>query len=277
MRALGAYVMLQFVWWAYLLIQSRGETAVHMVLGEGAVFACILVFGLVRLEKGLRKERDRLERERHMLLGVTHELKTPLAAVQLGVDTLRRVELDEEDRDSVLGNMQRGVQDLERRVTDMLTATRLQQSSEVQSVPFSWNETMRGVALRLEPLAQGRLSWVEPGPEEHVVEGDKELWMLALTNVMENALTHGEGEVQVSWQCDGLLASFEVRDQGKGIEPADRERALKPFSRLKDGEGGTGLGLHLVAQTVDRHGAQLEMDQKSPSGFVVRVVWPHKH
>ena len=269
--------MLQFVWWAYLLIQSRGETAVHMVLGEGAVFACILVFGLVRLEKGLRKERDRLERERHMLLGVTHELKTPLAAVQLGVDTLRRVELDEEDRDSVLGNMQRGVQDLERRVTDMLTATRLQQSSEVQSVPFSWNETMRTVALRLEPLAQGRLSWVEPGPEEHVVEGDKELWMLALTNVMENALTHGEGEVQVSWQCDGLLASFEVRDQGKGIEPADRERALKPFSRLKDGEGGTGLGLHLVAQTVVRHGAQLEMDQKSPSGFVVRVVWPHKH
>lgn len=268
--------MLQFVWWAYLLIQSGGETAVHMVLGEGAVFACILAFGLVRLEKGLRKERDRLERDRHMLFGVTHELKTPLAALQLGVDTLRRVKLDEDDRTSVLGNMQRGVQDLERRVTDMLTATRLQQSSEVQSVPFSWNETMRNVAMRLEPLGQGRLNWGEPVPGDHLVEGDKELWMLALTNVMENALTHGEGEVQVSWQCDGLLASFEVRDQGKGIEPEDRERALKPFSRLNNEEGGTGLGLHLVAQTADRHGAQLEMDQKSPSGFVVRVVWPHK-
>ena len=80
-----------------------------------------------------------------MFMGVTHELKTPLAAVQLGVDTLRRVKLSEEDEASVLGNIQSGVKDLERRVNDMLVATRLQGLSEVKAAPFSWDEAMRSV------------------------------------------------------------------------------------------------------------------------------------
>ena len=276
LRAVGAYVLLQFSWWAYLLTQTGGEKAWHMVLGEGSVFAFFLVFGLVRLERGIKKERARLERERHMFMGVTHELKTPLAAVQLGVDTLRRVKLSAEDEASVLGNIQTGVKDLERRVNDMLVATRLQGLSEVKAAPFSWDEAMRSVVDRLGAHAQGRLTCPEAAPEDLQVEGDRELWGLAVANLIENALKHSTGQVHVAWQCDGYLASVEVVDEGEGIAPADREQALKPFSRLTEEGEGTGLGLYLVAETVRAHGAQLEMEQKPKGGFSVRAVWPQR-
>jgi len=269
-------VLLQFSWWAYLLTQTGGEKAWHMVLGEGSVFAFLLVFGLVRLERGIKKERARLERERHMFMGVTHELKTPLAALQLGVDTLRRVKLSAEDEASVLGNIQSGVKDLERRVNDMLVATRLQGLSEVKAAPFSWDEAMRSVVDRLGAHAQDRLTCPEAPKADLQVEGDRELWGLAVANLIENALKHSTGQVHVEWQCDGYLASVEVVDEGEGIAPADREQALKPFSRLTEEGEGTGLGLYLVAETVRAHGAQLEMEQKAKGGFSVRAVWPQR-
>ena len=79
-RVLGAYVLLQFSWWAYLLASTGGARERWMVLGEGSVFAALLVLGLMRLERNFRQERMRLARERNLLLGVTHELKTPSPA-----------------------------------------------------------------------------------------------------------------------------------------------------------------------------------------------------
>ena len=140
LRFLGAYVLLQFSWWAYLLVSTGGPEAKWMVLGEGTVFATLLLVGLFRLERSLKRERDRLKRERNLLLGVTHELKTPLASVQLGVDSLRRLALSDEDRKGVLDNMQMGVTHLGRMVEDMLVATRLQHQTALQLVDFSWGD-----------------------------------------------------------------------------------------------------------------------------------------
>ena len=80
-----------------------------------------------------------MNRERNLLLGVTHELKTPLASVQLGVDSLP-LALSDEDRKGVLDNMQMGVTQLGRMVEDMLVATRLQHQKPLHKVSFSWGD-----------------------------------------------------------------------------------------------------------------------------------------
>jgi signal transduction histidine kinase len=248
-----------------------------MVLGEGTVFAALLVLGLHRLERNMRRERVRLARERNMLLGVTHELKTPLANVQLGVDTLRRLSLSDDERALVLENMQSGVRDLERRVEDMLVATRLQRQSEVQAELFSWGSMVQDAVGRTLGMSEGRVQVEGPWNELDVVRGDRALWTLATTNVIENALKYSKGTVGVRAHVDSDEASLEVEDEGLGIAPEDRQAALSPFVRLQDEGAGTGLGLHLVAQTVDLHGGRIDMKSLKPTGFVVRLVWPHAH
>jgi two-component system, OmpR family, phosphate regulon sensor histidine kinase PhoR len=246
-----------------------------MVLGEGTVFASLLVLGLLRLEHNIRRERVRLARERNMLLGVTHELKTPLASVQLGVDTLKRLALSEEDRTAVLDNMQSGIQDLERRVEDMLTATRLQRHDALQASSFSWKEAIREAVDRMSSTSDGRLSWKEEADEAggDWVRGDRGLWVLAAANLIENALKYSSGVVHVRAQFKEGQALLEVQDEGTGIAPEDRDAALSPFVRLHHEGAGTGLGLHLVAQTAELHHAQLTMTRLEPTGFLVRVFW----
>ena len=91
---LGAYVLLQFSWWAYLLASTGGARERWMVLGEGSVFAALLVLGLMRCWSATSgKNALRLARERNLLLGVTHELKTPLASVQLGDGLVEALEV----------------------------------------------------------------------------------------------------------------------------------------------------------------------------------------
>ena len=272
-RVLGAYVLLQFSWWAYLLASTGGTRERWMVLGEGSVFAALLVLGLVRLEKNFRQERMRLARERNLLLGVTHELKTPLENVQLGVDSLRRLTLTKDDRAAILENMQNGVQDLGHRVEEMLVATRLQRQTDVQASAFDWGSILDDAAARVADSNKSRLRIHQPDvPQE--VNGDRALWVLSASNLIENALKYSEGPIEAVAEVQEGEAILEVKDEGNGIPAVDRETAKAPFVRLKEEGSGTGLGLHLVSQTALLHGAQMDMLQLDPKGFAVRLVWP---
>ena len=274
LRFLGAYVLLQFSWWAYLLVSTGGPEAKWMVLGEGTVFAALLLVGLFRLERSLKRERDRLKRERNLLLGVTHELKTPLASVQLGVDSLRRLALSDEDRKGVLDNMQMGVTHLGRMVEDMLVATRLQHQTALQLVDFSWGDMAEDAVERAGATDLDNITLIRNTvDQDDMVKGDKALWTLAASNLLENALKYGEGRITVHAEVKGGKAVLSVEDEGEGIPSQDQTLAMEPFVRLREEESGTGLGLHLVGQTAALHGAQMAMESLTPKGFVVRVSW----
>ena len=273
-RALGVYVLLQFGWWAFLLLKTSGAGSFWMVLGEGSVFATLLVLGLMRLEKSVRSERKKISRERNLLLGVTHELKTPLASVQLGLDSLRRLNLEEKDKSQVLSNMQEGIHDLGNLVDDMLVATRAQRKESMQLVTFSWFQMVQDALLRFGEAQRQRIE-VFPGDQVSMeVTGDKALWGLATSNLVENALKYSQGKVEVHVFGQSGSAVIEVRDEGQGIPAGRRMEALEPFMRLSEEGQGTGLGLHLVSQTAELHGASLEMEDLEPLGFAVRLVWP---
>jgi len=89
---LGAYVLVQFIWWGYHLIDLTRSSAkdpdavsgrVLMIVGEGSVFLLLLLFGLWRIKSSIRKEINVARQQNNFMLSVTHELKTPLAATKL--------------------------------------------------------------------------------------------------------------------------------------------------------------------------------------------------
>ena len=285
LRGLGLYVLMQFSWWAYLLVSVGGPRSGWMVLGEGVVFAGLLLWGLMRLDRAMRLDRERLGRERSFLLAVTHDLKTPLSAVQLGVDTLRRLELGERDRGVVLAEMQSGVHDLERRIEDILTATRLQQTATFVPEAFDWESCVSKALARLDERGSARVDVRGPStPSDDASEslngglvlGDEALWVLSMVNLLENALKYSTGRVGLVWDQTDRHVTFRVADNGPGIAPEAWKRALRPFVRLTEDGAGTGLGLHLVSETAQRHGAQLTHGHQGDGLFFVEVAWPQR-
>ena len=102
---LSAYVVIQFLWWGYHIIELTNELAkesteissrVRMILGEGSVFLLLLLIGIWQIRRSIRKELNLSARQNNFLLSVTHELKTPLAANKLYIQTIQKRDLSKE-------------------------------------------------------------------------------------------------------------------------------------------------------------------------------------
>ena len=132
---LGIYVVLQFAWWGFHLIQITNElqsvngkanNKAIMIVGEGIVFFSILLFGLWRIKLSIKKDQQLSERQSNFLLSVTHELKTPLASTKLYLQTLIKRDFSTEKREEMLQKAIIENQRLEEIVESILTATRLE-------------------------------------------------------------------------------------------------------------------------------------------------------
>lgn len=131
---------------------------------------------------------------------------------------------------------------------------------------------VRSMADAYQPVAEdaGRMLAMDILPGQHV-RGDPALLQRMLTNLLDNALTHGEGAITVTLSRGPVLA---VADCGPGIPPADRDAVLKRFVRLDRSRTtpGTGLGLALVKAAAEAHQGRVELDTNPDgAGLVVRV------
>jgi len=239
------------------------------------VFACLLVLGLVRLDRGLRRDEVRIKRDRHFMRAVTHELKTPLSTIQLGVDTLKRVPLSEEGTGRVIEGMRRGVEALNHRVEDILVASKLNRDAPLVLTSFLWADVVADALNRLDnhPGVERVIVIEETDKAGQPLEGDRALLTLAMGNLLDNALRHTEGSVKVRWGQDERSAWFKVLDEGPGIPKSQWSDVTQPFVSLSKETSGTGLGLYLAKATAEAHKAQLSMNHQGP-GFEVALVWP---
>lgn len=275
LRLLALYVLAQFGWWAYLLSSQGDDSTVWMILGEGSVFAFLLMLGLVRLDRGLKQDELRLRRDRHFMRAVTHELKTPLSTIQLGVQTLERMNLTEAQKQEVMNGVNSGIDALGNRLDDILVASKLNRDVPVARSSFSWGECVEEAVLRFGEQAPNAQIDVkcDSSDGDMTVMGDKALWRLSMGNLMDNALKHSTGSIHVKWGGDSDKVWFVVQDEGPGIPKSLQAEVIKPFVSLNN--DSSGLGLYLAHATAQAHRAKLEMNS-SQDGFEVSLVWPLK-
>ena len=132
---LSVYVVVQFIWWGYHLIELTSEVAnessqvskrVTMIIGEGGVFLILLLIGIWQIRRSIRKELKLSEKQNSFLLSVTHELKTPLAANKLYIQTITKRELSKEQINELLAKAIEENTRLERMIDNILNASRLE-------------------------------------------------------------------------------------------------------------------------------------------------------
>ena len=203
-----------------------------------------------------------------MLAGVSHDLRTPLTKLRLGVE-IAGAQIDA----PLAASMARSIDEMDGIVGQFLQFAR---SGEAEApTPASLNDLAQAVA---EAQADhGRALVLELGALPDVLVGPQAL-RRALDNLVENAWRHGQPPVVLRTGADANSVWLEVQDQGPGIGADDIDRMRQPFARgggaARTGPPGAGLGLAIVERVARSHGGRLELHSAPGAGLRARLVLP---
>ena len=221
------------------------------------------------------EQQKTLELREELIANVSHELRTPLTSTIGFLRTLERPDMTftDEERSRFLGTARGEAERLAELVADLLDLTRLQRGAlALNRQVVRLKVVVDQAALGLE-LPAGRQLQVELGDDVRA-EADPNRLVQVMTNLISNAIKHGEGAVIVSGGRDNGDVTFLVTDEGPGV-PADRVAELfVPFARWGEAKDSTGLGLAIARGIIQAHGGSLEYRQAengTPHAFVVAL------
>ncbi|MEO9256982.1 MAG: HAMP domain-containing sensor histidine kinase [Crocinitomicaceae bacterium] len=278
--ALSSYVLLQFGWWSYLLIDLTEkinpvngflQKKALMILSEGFVFFAILIFGLYKIKASIKKELALGRRQQNFILAVTHELKTPLAGIKLYLQTIKKRDLDRAQQLDLLNKALKENTRLETLVENVLTVSRIDENSyffvkEAVVIQSFIRETIGRYEIvdNLEFTIN-----VEPNL---IREIDRSAMSIILSNLIDNSIKYaGETphiQISIRSNSDGLEWDFE--DNGPGIDKEKIPQAFQKFVRLENEDTrktkGTGLGLYIVSQFVKRQNGKISLSKSDDLG-----------
>ncbi|MQY02957.1 sensor histidine kinase [Actinomadura macrotermitis] len=228
------------------------------------------------LARTLSGTRDRLERsmarQRDMAADASHELRTPLTGLRTRIELALAEPGDAAETHDTLSAALRDVERLQRIVEDLLDLARLDAGQEPARVRLDLGELVEeGLAARSPRIPV--TAKIQAGVR---VVADRRRLARALASLLANADRHAASRVEVTVRAEGALAVLEVRDDGPGIAPADRERVFERFTRLDAARsrdaGGSGLGLPVAREIVDRHGGELRVADGEPGARLVLTL-----
>jgi len=210
-----------------------------------------------------------LEAKRQLLLAISHELRTPITRAKLQLEFME---------DGVIkDNLGDDINEIDLLISDLIEAERLSNQHAAllaEDVDFA---DYIGLVLQQYTHYES-LSFVRPA-QDHSVSIDKLRTRLLLTNIVNNAIRHGEGKpITVTVSFEEAEAIVEVEDQGEGIAEEHLEHLSEPFYRADSARqrhtGGFGLGLYLCRLIAQAHGGRLEISSKLGVGTHVTLFLP---
>lgn len=203
--------------------------------------------------------------EKNVMLGaIGHDLKTPLAAL--------RVRIESVENDTERERMAATIEDIVRTLDDILSLARVGRPSDPRE-QSELSALVASVVEEYEDMAEP----VELGDTQRIALPLRATWLRrALRNLIGNALRYGQ-RARVSVWREGAWAAIAIEDDGPGIAQADIARMLEPFTRGEPSRnsetGGAGLGLTLARAIAEQHGGSLEIaNRRNPDGSIAGLV-----
>ena len=274
------------IWWiALFTLRPLGQVALDVRQRSEASLEPLPTRGLpdeiaplVEALNGLLQRLGQsLTTQRAFVADAAHELRSPLTALKLQLQLLRRSPSDAA-RGVAIDALAAGIDRAARLVEQLLTLARSEPGSgALVSEPLDLGEVVRQALADTVPYAVSRGVELELLASEPVaVNGDAAALAALARNLADNAVRHAPvaSTVQMRVFSDAGLATLQVDDAGPGIVPEQRERVFDRFYRHGGGEGaGTGLGLAIVRNVATAHGASVELGDSPMGGLRVSVRW----
>jgi two-component system OmpR family sensor kinase len=218
------------------------------------------------------------ERERRFVDDASHELRTPLALHKTGLEVALRYAEDEAALREAIASGIEEVDRLAQLADDLLVVARSgEEGLALASEPIAAEALLRTVAKRFETRVRAAERSLEVAAEPGLtVHGDRLRLEQALTNLVENAIRHGAGRIELSAKGSGTGVRLAVSDEGAGVEAGFRQRAFDRFTRgdAARERGGAGLGLAIVETIATAHGGRAGIATGDRRGAEVWIELP---
>ena len=308
---LVVYILLQFTWWSYLLIELNTEVIDHkienvqlrnlspeqklvekkmlldklrerwwMVIGEGSVFLVLLLLGSIQTLRSFRKEMILARQQKNFLLSVTHEFKSPLSSIKLYLQTLLKHDLDKTKKENFINSAILDTDRLNNLVENALLANVI----DHKGYSFHFEEVnlpafVRLIAQRVQS-APGSKNKIETNLQEGILlDIDKAAFSLMLNNLLENASKYSPENsiINISLRRHDKKNTLAIADEGNGIPDSEKRKVFQKFYRIGKEETrntkGTGLGLYIVKYIAEHHHGKIKVLDNSPKGSIFEIVF----
>lgn len=228
----------------------------------------------------LRMLNDEIEKERRFVANAAHQLRTPLAGLKTYADLALKMNEDPSVH-SVLAQLHTGINRMSNLIARLLTLARSEPGVASQAAKQSTDLSaiVSGVTEDLVPLSiEKKVDLGFESPHEAIIiDGDPVGLRELVTNIIENAVIYNQEGGKVTVKLSKMRSPIlSVEDNGPGIPVAERELVFERFYRiLRDGASGSGLGLSIVKEIANSHGAKVEVHDGSDGvGTCFTVIFP---
>jgi two-component system, OmpR family, sensor kinase len=255
---------------------DRQVRSLEVAEAIGGVIALALLAALARVlvlrDRAAAEARASEAAMRRFLADASHELRTPVAALQATAERLLRDQPARPARDAIEAGLARDSGRLGQLIDDLLNLARLDAREPPRRQPLDLADlASTAVGTARTNGSATRVELVTTGPVP--ATGDRDALLRALRNLLDNAFAVAHNvTVEVTQTPDGPTMS--VADDGPGIPAEERARIFEPFVRLsRSPRGGTGLGLAIVRRTIESHGGTVTCDACPAGGarFTLRL------
>jgi K+-sensing histidine kinase KdpD len=306
------YILIQFSWWAYLLVdlntevyqnkinllkEVKPQTEVYvlqenalekemhkrwlMVVGEGFVFLILLVVGIAYTRESFNKEFQVARQQKNFMMSITHEFKSPIAAIKLSLQTLQRRKVEEEIKNQIINRALFETERINALVENILMAARIESTNmDFNMVEFNLSDCIKSYTQTREyAVVQGKKLKTEI--EEGIyLNGDALAIGSLFMNLLENADKYApeDSVITVRLYQKEKEIYLTVEDNGPGIPLSERRKVFEKFYRIGNEETrktkGTGLGLYIARFISLKHKATISVADNNPTGCVFKIVFP---
>jgi signal transduction histidine kinase len=243
---------------------------------------------LGQLQSAYQQVARSLQMQREFLADVSHELRTPLTTIRGNLALLGRVPAPPRgEQEDILKDLTGESERLIRLVNDLLTLARADAGRKLKHEPIALVPLIEDVCRQAQVLDPEReivldfgqepsLSGIEGAVDGIVAQGDRDATKQVVLTLLDNALKHGEGTIQVTLEATDTHATTRVQDSGPGLSPELYERVFDRFYRgdASRSTPGFGLGLSIARALVEAQGGSITVTSALGKGSTFTVTLP---
>jgi signal transduction histidine kinase len=267
------------------MLMSEERRRINQYAWEGGFFLLALalcngvIFRALRAEARVRQEQD------NFLALVSHQFKTPLASLQLSLETMAMRPLSTDQSRTLIDRMLSDLARMEAMVTQILESNRLERGRiDLRVEPIELGAAVGRIVAHLEErAAKEKITIAAEIARGMYVMADPLALDVVVRNLLENAIAAvtpvGGGTISLTARRVDGVVELSVRDTGVGFRPADGARLFEKFTRLHPGGGssyfGTGLGLYIVRRLMQLAGGRVSAHSEGVGqGAQFVLAWP---